>query len=237
MAQRSTTGADVGDTASCRKDAHLEAAAARVCARRAFLGSGGRLRPGELAARLGVSRATLFRRVGSRDELLAEVLWSLARGAVRSADRSTPGPPGPERVVSVAAAVAGSVGASEAFTAFVRREPERALRLLTEPDGVFDSRLRCEVELIVGRELSAEPSSPTSVRDLARLTVRVADSMVFADLLAGRPPDTARLAQSVAALLRPPDPPGQAEEDAAMRTTTRSDQPPLTGTRWAGERS
>jgi AcrR family transcriptional regulator len=211
MAQRPTSGAAGGDPAPCRQTIHLEAAAARVCARRAFLASGGRLRPGELAARLGVSRVTLFRRVGARDELLVEVLWSLARLALRTADRATSGPHGPERVATIVAAAAGYVGASDPFRAFVRREPERALRLLTTPDGVFDSRLRREVELLVRRELAGQPPSLTPVRDLARLTVRVADSMVFADLVGGRRPDTARLAQSVAALLRPPHPPGSGD--------------------------
>ncbi len=235
MAQHPTPGPDAGDPAPCRQEAHLEAAAARVCARRAFLASRGRLRPGELAVRLGVSRATLFRRVGGRDELLVEVLWSLARLAVRQADRVTPGPDGPERVASVVATAAGSVGASAPFRALVRREPQRALRLITTPDGTFDTRLRHEVELLVRRGRASEPPSLTSVPDLARLTVRVADSMVFADLLAGRSPDTARLAQSVIALLRTPDAPGPAEEDSVMRTTTRSGRLPAGGGR-AGDR-
>src|SRR5712691_7933296 len=37
-----------------------------------------RLDMNELAGELGVGRATLYRWVGSRDELLGEVLWSLS---------------------------------------------------------------------------------------------------------------------------------------------------------------
>ncbi len=238
MPQRSSPDVPPSGTGpgECRHEGPLDLAAARVCARRTFLASGGRLRPGELAARLGVSRATLFRRVGGRDELLVEVLWSLTFLAVRSADRASPGPPGAERVASVVAAVAGYAGTTEAFCAFVRRDPERALRLLTTPDGPFDLRLRREVARLLCRDLAAAAPTAASAADLARLTVRVADSMVFADLVAGRSPDPERVTQSVAALLRPPDPPGRAEGATGMRTTTRSDRPPVAGTGRAGDR-
>src|SRR6201998_2606433 len=53
-------------------------------ARRWFLG-GRRIEMRELAAELGVNRATLFRWVGNRDDLLAEILWSLAEPTLAAA--------------------------------------------------------------------------------------------------------------------------------------------------------
>ncbi|MEU0543953.1 hypothetical protein ABZ319_29220 [Nocardia sp. NPDC005978] len=41
-----------------------------------------RLDTGEIAARFGISRSTLFRRVGNREKLMGEALWWLARGAL-----------------------------------------------------------------------------------------------------------------------------------------------------------
>ena len=46
-------------------------------ARRTFL-AGQRVDMGELARDLGINRATLYRWVGSRDQLLVEIVWSLA---------------------------------------------------------------------------------------------------------------------------------------------------------------
>src|SRR5271166_5782779 len=51
-------------------------------ARRWFM-AGRRIEMQELAAELGVNRATLFRWVGGRDELLGEILWSLAEPTLR----------------------------------------------------------------------------------------------------------------------------------------------------------
>ena len=47
--------------------------------------AGRRIEMQELAAELGVNRATLFRWVGSRDDLLAEIIWSLAEPTLKHA--------------------------------------------------------------------------------------------------------------------------------------------------------
>jgi hypothetical protein len=44
--------------------------------------SGRRIDMGELAEALSISRATLHRRVGSRDRLLGEILWSLSSASI-----------------------------------------------------------------------------------------------------------------------------------------------------------
>ncbi len=54
-----------------------------------------------LAADLGISRATLYRKTGSRDQLLGEVLWSLTRRAIERALRSADDLDGVDRVVAV----------------------------------------------------------------------------------------------------------------------------------------
>src|ERR1700743_102030 len=59
------------------KDRKADALDAFRVARRWFM-AGRRIEMQELAAELGVNRATLFRWVGGRDDLLGEILWSLA---------------------------------------------------------------------------------------------------------------------------------------------------------------
>src|SRR6185312_4019819 len=62
-----------------------EAAERRPAALDAFLAARRRFVAGErvdmtaLAAQLGVNRVTLYRWVGSREQLLVEIVWSLAR--------------------------------------------------------------------------------------------------------------------------------------------------------------
>src|SRR4051794_6060825 len=75
-------------------------------ARRMFLG-GQRVDMGVLARDLGVNRATLYRWVGSRDQLLVEVLWSLA---TRTFDRLLADPPPSAGGRSRAARLLGAPG-------------------------------------------------------------------------------------------------------------------------------
>src|ERR1700722_20138100 len=73
-----------------------DALAAFRVARRWFQ-AGRRIEMQELAAELGVNRATLFRWVGSRDDLLGEILWSLAEPTLTAA-LETAGGSGAQRI-------------------------------------------------------------------------------------------------------------------------------------------
>src|SRR5258708_18716393 len=57
-------------------------------ARRQFI-RGDRIEMRALATELGVSRVTLHRWVGTRDDLLGEVIWSLAEPTIRDARTAT----------------------------------------------------------------------------------------------------------------------------------------------------
>jgi hypothetical protein len=74
---------------------------ALLAARRRFQ-SGERIDRTALATELGVNRVTLYRWVGSREQLLVEVIWSLAARTLAGIDADVPrsgGPqlPGPHR--------------------------------------------------------------------------------------------------------------------------------------------
>src|ERR1700712_4307668 len=73
--------ATVPSPLSARIGQHPDASRAFRAARHRFI-AGERLDMGALAAELGVDRTSLFRWVGNRDALLAEVLWSLAVSAL-----------------------------------------------------------------------------------------------------------------------------------------------------------
>src|SRR5262245_38648428 len=84
-------------------------------ARRRFL-AGERIDMTPLAEELGVNRTTLYRWVGTREQLLVEILWSLAPRTFEHADRR-PRLKGADRIV---AAVSGLIEAALTNPATVR---------------------------------------------------------------------------------------------------------------------
>ena len=72
-------------------------AAAFLAARRRFL-AGTRLDMRSLATELGVSRPTLYRWTGAREQLLADVLFALSDDIFEAAIRDTADMRGPERL-------------------------------------------------------------------------------------------------------------------------------------------
>ncbi|ORW09370.1 TetR family transcriptional regulator [Mycobacterium kyorinense] len=169
-------------------------------ARRWFT-SGRRIEMQELAAELGVNRATLFRWVGSRDDLLAEILWSLAEPTLAlavdgAADRGAP------RIVDIMDRFAAMLDQADYFRAFLRREPERALRILSTRASAVQQRLVAAVETILREEIThGQLKPPLPPHDLAYLIVRIVESFLYADLITGEQPDIAKAKQAISALL------------------------------------
>src|SRR6201981_1870174 len=113
-------------------------------ARRWFM-AGRRIEMQELAAELGINRATLFRWVGGRDELLGAVLWSLAEPALAAAVETSDGK-GARRITGAIGRFAAMVDQADYLREFLRREPERALRILTTGAGTVQARLVGAIE-------------------------------------------------------------------------------------------
>lgn len=169
-------------------------------ARRTFL-AGERLDMGALAAELSVDRATLFRWVGNRDQLLAEVIWSVAEPTFRHAVAEAGGT-GARRVVEVLSRFIRAVLDAPFFAAYLRREPERALRVLTTKATLFQQRLITEVDdLLVAEKQASGLRYPLPTRDLAYVVVRISESFIYADVIADQTPDPDKAAAALSALL------------------------------------
>ncbi|MFC6011086.1 QsdR family transcriptional regulator [Nocardia lasii] len=185
----------------------LEEAAARPdavsafrAARAVFL-AGQRLEMKELAVALGVNRATLFRWVGGRDELLAEVIWSVAEPTLRRAAAAAPGT-GAHRIATALGDFAHATNTSDAFRQFLLREPERALRLLTTRAGSVQHRIVAIVEDLLAEEISARTLDPLlPVPELALLLVRITETFIYTDVISGAEPDAAKVVQASLVLL------------------------------------
>jgi AcrR family transcriptional regulator len=152
-----------------------------------------------LATEAGVGRATLYRRAGSRDQVLAEVLWQLTVRSLDEARRRTR-TTGVERVVQVLHLVMRDVVEAAPLRAFLDRDPETALRILTTRDGGVQTRVVAAVEELILAELG-KPRDVTA-NALAYAIVRIAESFCYADVLTGQAPDIDTAADIVRRLLQ-----------------------------------
>jgi AcrR family transcriptional regulator len=179
---------------------HAEGERAFRLARRRFV-AGARLDMQELAAELGVDRSTLFRWLGNRDQLIAAILISLTEPAIRDADARSDRCGG-ARIALTAYHYAQALIDSEFFQAYLRRESDRALRLLTSKAspvqayvvGIFERMITQEVDRGNLRHALAP-------YDLAYLIVRIIESFIYSDLIIGDQPDASKVKAAAAAIL------------------------------------
>lgn len=165
--------------------------------------AGDRIDMQALAARLGVDRATLYRWVGSRDQLLVEVLWTLMSRTVARLREEAPAGRAPVAAAIVTGAAQAAM-ANAGMQRFLDREGELALRLLTTKAGQFQERLIDLIADVVDTDRRAgHLASPVPVDTLPYLLVRVMESFVYLDLITGERPDAERAAETISALLPP----------------------------------
>ncbi len=170
-------------------------------ARRSFQ-DGRRIDMSALADELGVNRVTLYRWVGSREQLLVEVIWSLARRTLDSIEQQTP-ERGPERVVQVVTRFIEAVIASSGMRRWLSDEGESAMRLLTRRDTDFQPRLIDAMHRLLIEESAAERLTlPVDLHEVAFVLVRLIESYVYLDLITGEQPDARRAEPVIRLLLR-----------------------------------
>ena len=149
--------------------------------------AGQRLDMQQLAVSLGVSRATLYRRTGNRESLMAEVIWWDGRRSIIDAIRRTDALTGVERVVEVTRLVLTNSIRSLPLQRFLEADPEGALRVLTGArGGVQDRYIDCFERLF---ELETARGHLSLVIDTSSLTfamIRIAEGFLYADVIADR---------------------------------------------------
>ncbi len=157
---------------------------------------------------LAVSRATLYRVVGSRDRLLTEVLWRLAQRCIDRA-RARRTRDGIEGVVEVVRLFARQALASRSLRRFIAAEPQTATRVLTTADGgvqqlAIAATTRLFEEVGLAGHASNGALAPARLAEdperVAYLLVRIVESLCFAEL-AGTRPDLDLTEQTIRAML------------------------------------
>jgi AcrR family transcriptional regulator len=184
-----------------RTPARATPAAAFSAARRMFL-QGRRLDMQALAADLGVSRATLYRWTGHRDQLLSDVLWTLSDDIFEQAKADHPEHTGPERLLAIFRQYLGVLVQARPLHVFLQQETHAALRILTSREaGVHPRTVRALAELL-REEQDAGTFAPKSDLDsLAYAVVRVTEGFIYNDAIVAIEPEVERAAGIVALLL------------------------------------
>ena len=155
-----------------------------------------------LAEELGVNRVTLYRWVGSRDQLLVEVVWSLARRVLDVVEAQVEDR-GAERIVQIVTRFLDAVITNPGMQRWLSEEGEHAMRLLTRHETDFQPRLIDAVERLLRDETAAgELDLPVDLRELAYVIVRLIESYTYLDLITGEQPDAGRAEPILRMLLR-----------------------------------
>ncbi len=154
---------------------------------------------GKVAAAAGVNPATVHRRVGSRDLLLGEAFSTLAQDTWDRCLREVPEGT-PDRTAEVLSTFVRYLNGAPYFRAFLHRDPQRALKILTTKATPVQRRIVQRVEDLLATE--PEPAIALSRPDLARLLARVAETYIYADIIAGADPDADAAHTAFTALLK-----------------------------------
>jgi AcrR family transcriptional regulator len=199
-------GESLAFRAACDGDAEITRtqatpAGAFRAARRMFL-HGRRLDMGVLATELGISRTTLYRWTGHRDQLLADVLWSLSDEIFEQAKAAQPEHLGTERLLAIFRQHVGVLMAAEPLHIFLHQETHAALRILTSPEGGVQPRTVWKVAELYREEQEAGAFQPRiDPGALAYAVVRVTEGFIYHDAIATIEPKLERAARIVALLL------------------------------------
>jgi AcrR family transcriptional regulator len=155
-----------------------------------------------LAKQLGVNRVTLYRWVGSREQLLVEIAWSLGVQTLARVNRRVRAK-GAERIVRVVTRFFEEVVANEGVGRWVTEEGDLAIRLLTSRDADFQARLVAAIEELLWEESDAgHLELPVSLHEAAYAIVRLIESCTYLDFMAGQPPDARWVESTLRLLLR-----------------------------------
>lgn len=162
--------------------------------------AGQRIDIGDLAGELGVGRATLFRWVGSREQLYGEVLSSLFVATFERARRETGGRG--DRVGRLVHRLLHLLVESAPLRAFVRRDQEFALRVLMSRTSPVEHRCTAAVRGLLDAEVAAGRLRPAmAVEDLAYVVIRISESFLYRDVITGDEPNIDAAAKAIRLLL------------------------------------
>jgi AcrR family transcriptional regulator len=173
----------------------------RALARRRFL-AGQRLSLEELAAELGISRATAYRWAGNAEQLAGEVIASLVDSTHRLALSEARGR-GAARVIDVLTRGMRYIAASAPYRAFLERDPQKALRIVASKEGPVQARTIARNQELLEEEIRRGALElPVDAHTMAYALVRLVESFLYAEMIAGEAPDLEKATEILKLMLR-----------------------------------
>ncbi len=170
-------------------------------ARRCYL-AGERLDMRAIAHKLGVSRATLYRWSGPREQLLGDVIWSVAVEKYREAGRAARGR-GARRILDAFDRCLRAFARSPELRRFLEIDPEVALRVLTARDGPVQGRMVDAVARAIRREVErGDYRPPVDPHVLAHAVVRIGEAFLYNDSIVALEPNVDAARAILGLLLR-----------------------------------
>jgi len=163
-----------------------------------------------LADDLGASRATLYRWVGNRDDVLAVVLSEATERTYRQAIEQAQGH-GSAYLLDLFNTVMRSIVASAPLRALTTREPMVFIRLAFLPGAIESAAARITAEVLARESASGALKLTLTPDVLAKALVRICEVHLYAPLLGGDEPEIETALDLVSLLLSGQDTPaGQA---------------------------
>lgn len=160
-----------------------------TAARRRFLAESS-ISMERVAEDLAVSRATLYRVVSSQDRLLGDVLWELAERTLDQAVRASGQRSGVDRVVEISHRFERAVASFPPLQRWVEEDPLQASRVLFTPAGGIHERCVLAWTSIFEETVAiGELVLPCDPAEFAYIYVRLGETFLHGDLLAGVSPD------------------------------------------------
>jgi AcrR family transcriptional regulator len=159
---------------------------------------------GRLAAELGISRATLYRWTGSREQLLGDALLSLSELMFERATKETSELRGVERIMAHFRLFVGWIVRDQALGTFIRNETEAAIRVLTSRGGVVQPGMVRLLARLLEEEREKGGFTPrVEIPLLAYAMVRVTEGLIYNDEIAAVAPEVDAAARVVQLMLVP----------------------------------
>jgi AcrR family transcriptional regulator len=163
--------------------------------------NGERLDIGQLASELGVARTTVFRWVGSREQLYGEVLSQAYARHRASILRASSGK-GIKRLADVVRRNLTALCKTSPLHTFVEQDPEYAIRVLTSNSSPVQART-IELEKQFLREIVQEAriKPPLDIDTLAYIIIRIGEAFLYADVISGRKPEIEKAVAAICILV------------------------------------
>ena len=175
---------------------------ALAAARRAYH-QGQRIDMGVLAAELGVSRVTLNRWVGTREDLLGEVTWDLMRRTLDRVDGASTATGG-ARVIAALRGLVESAASHRGHQVFVEREGVLAMRINTSAKGRVEPRLVAYVRTLLAEEIDGgRMTMDADVDAVSYAVVQVSVAFIWRPFITGEPPNPVGLESVLQLMLCP----------------------------------